>query len=317
MSKFINSLVKTLNNQTLNSFEVIFVNDGSTDDSLEKLTTLLDASITKFDFIVISKENGGLSDARNFGIQRANYEFIAFLDADDTLSNQFYEELLNGMLLHNSTVGISSHIEIIEESRITTQYTKECITIESNPSALWKYTWSACTKVYAKKLFDEIEFDKGLYHEDLAVIPFLLAKANKVFVSNSAFYHYYRHPESILGTLSVKKELDTLKALELMQTRLKGEGFWLEANFIAFKMLSTSFLPITKSKYTYSDYNEIYQKTSAFLSELDISVSELIEFNKRNYSSKVLTAYFLFFKYFPKISINLITICRKYLGRGQ
>ena len=94
LRKCLNSLVK----QTFKDIEIIAVNDGSTDDSEE----ILKEYVEKFDnFFYYNKENGGLSDARNFGLKHANGRYVAFVDSDDYVDRTMYEKMYNKALENN------------------------------------------------------------------------------------------------------------------------------------------------------------------------------------------------------------------------
>ena len=92
--KFLEDCVKSIDAQTYKNFEAIFVDDGSTDGTLSLLKTLCNG---KENYKVFSKENGGVSSARNFGIAHANGEFIQFLDADDMLAPNYLETMINSI----------------------------------------------------------------------------------------------------------------------------------------------------------------------------------------------------------------------------
>ena len=96
VSIYLDKLISTLNAQTLEKdrFEIIFVDDNSSDDSVEKIKKLMSSDI---DYKVLSKENGGLSDTRNFGILNSSSEYIMFIDGDDYVDQTFLSKMLNKM----------------------------------------------------------------------------------------------------------------------------------------------------------------------------------------------------------------------------
>ena len=94
VEKYIDRCIKSVLDQTYNNLQIIIVNDGSTDSTLEKCQKYRDHRIE-----VYSKQNGGLSDARNYGIQFAEGKYIAFVDSDDWLAKTMISELYDAMTL--------------------------------------------------------------------------------------------------------------------------------------------------------------------------------------------------------------------------
>ncbi|QBN20071.1 glycosyltransferase family 2 protein [Flavobacterium nackdongense] len=111
--KFIQKTLKSVLSQTFTDFEIIIVNDGSTDKSEEKVLQNKEARIQYY-----YKENGGVSSARNFGIKKANSEYLAFIDADDYWYPTFLEEMFQNIKLHTKLNVFSSAIEIETSKKI-------------------------------------------------------------------------------------------------------------------------------------------------------------------------------------------------------
>ena len=296
VSAFIYKCVESLENQTFKDMEVIFVDDGSTDNSKEQLLKCLDS--VNFKYSVHSKKNGGLSDARNFGLQFAKKTYVTFLDPDDWLSNNYYEDLVSGMLASGSEIGCSSHNEIFKSKVVPTRYKEQTIQIKQNLSCIWAYKWSACTKVFKRDLFDLDVFDVGVLYEDLALVPFLTTKCNKMYVSSNAIYNYLRHDNSILGRTDIKKEYDIFKALNLLLVRLKDTEFRIVGIRIMFTSLILSFSPIIYLKYK----SERYSFTKSVVEFIDIKTNngdlkECLNLGLINYKE------YLVFKFFNINSI--------------
>jgi glycosyltransferase involved in cell wall biosynthesis len=307
VSKFIKEMIFTLESQTLSKFEVLFIDDGSTDDSVSILKNELILNKPHFQYKIYEKENGGLSDARNYGIERAKFTHIAFLDPDDWLSPDFYETLLSNMVKNKCDIGVSSSIEEWPSYSRPFIYDEDVIETSLNSNCLWVYTWSACTKVFKRALFDEARFDFGIHNEDLAIIPLIISKSRKIYISDKAIYHYRRHSDSILGKQSKKTEYDTFVALENMYSRLSGVGKNTEAKFIITRLLIFSFIPNISNKYNSQDRKIFLQKVLEYLGSKKITTYTLYCFYKENFLSIKMLLISIMFINLPRVSTPIMT----------
>ena len=190
LEKCLDSLV----NQTLKEIEIIVVNDGSPDNS-EKI---IDKYAKKYKNIkAYTKENGGLSDARNYGIKKATGEYLAFVDSDDYIDKSMLEKMYQKAKTNNLDIVVCNSINVYDDN--TT------IEIQSNlnysSDHIKNYLISApmaCTRIYKKELFDNIEFKKGIYYEDLELTPKLVKYTNKIDFLDEGLYYYYQRTGSIM-----------------------------------------------------------------------------------------------------------------------
>ena len=120
VEKYIDKCLQTLVNQTLEDIEIIIVNDGSTDNSEEIIKQYLQAYKNKIKYVI--KENGGLSDARNYGMKYATGEFIAFLDSDDYVDVTIYEKMYKKAIEEFNVLNQLQLIGDIEENMIVIEY---------------------------------------------------------------------------------------------------------------------------------------------------------------------------------------------------
>lgn len=202
IEKCLNSVV----NQTLKDMEVIIVNDGSKDLSKQKIEKYLE----KYPWIkYLEKENGGLSDARNYGLHYATGKYIAFLDSDDYVENTMYEEMYNLAERENADmvecdfiweypnkirkdVGViyNSKKEMIEKARVV--------------------AWNKLIKRDVLKR-TQIEFPVGLRYEDVEFFYKLVPYLNKVSFVKKCFIHYIQRENSIANTQNIRnKEIFTV-----------------------------------------------------------------------------------------------------------
>ncbi len=205
LDKCLNSLV----NQSDNDFEVIIVNDGSTDNSQEIIDKYVSENANMKSFI---KENGGLSSARNYGLSKATGEYVLFLDSDDYYEPNTIEimkkEALSGDDIIIFRIFIDENNEI-KKSMIEME--KFIFNDNISPSKrLLLYNPSACDKMFRKSLFDNISFITGKYYEDLGTIPLLAIYTDKIKFTDYYLYHYFKRENSIMNKINYNTKLEDI-----------------------------------------------------------------------------------------------------------
>jgi len=200
VEQYLRKCVDSILNQTFKEFELILVDDGSTDGS----SRICDDYKEKNDRIcVLHKENGGLSDARNYGIDHSNGEYIAFVDSDDWIDNDMYESMMKPIIDYDADIVVCGHRVVTVDGQIEetvvfdkpilltgVEATIEILKDERMPSFAWN-------KLYKKSLFKDIRFPKGMIYEDLAVVYRYFDMAKRVYVLNKVYYNYLRRPGSL------------------------------------------------------------------------------------------------------------------------
>ncbi|WP_340371769.1 glycosyltransferase family 2 protein [Peribacillus sp. FSL E2-0218] len=239
VEKYIDKCLYSLANQTLDNIEIIIVNDGSTDNSQNVIDKYVSENGDKM--ISFKKENGGLSDARNFGLKYAKGEYIGFVDPDDWVDHEMYEKLYDYAKERNADIVISDFI-YEPESYITKSALINNIdlSLKNNPEMLLIEP-SVCNKLFKKSLFEvhAIDFPKGLLHEDRVTIAKLFYYSEKTVYIGEAFYHYLKQrEESITTSRNIKKFSDIIIVLNKM------EQFFIQKNFITFVQQSLETLII-------------------------------------------------------------------------
>ena len=181
VEKYLTNCIDSILNQTFKDFELILVNDGSTDNSFEICKHYKDIDDR---ICIIDKKNGGLSSARNAGLDIAKGEYIGFVDSDDYIHPQMYE------LLYNQIIKNKADISMCEFKKVSEFNKKELsdkvilnqeVEILNNKEAVFKLGENgsvtyviACNKLYKKSLFNNIKFKEGIIHEDEYIIHRLL-----------------------------------------------------------------------------------------------------------------------------------------------
>ncbi|MFV0380343.1 MAG: glycosyltransferase family 2 protein [Anaerorhabdus sp.] len=221
VENYIDRCILSLLNQTYFNIEIILVNDGSTDNSAAKCHKYsLDDNRIK----VIDKENGGLSDARNVGIQHASGDYLLFVDSDDYVASDMVEIMVDKITSENGDICVCDmeyHFDDGRKSFSCGGKFSSC-SINDNPSLI-RINNSACNKLYKKYLFNDIVFPVNKVYEDLATIPKLLYLAKKVVKVDKALYFYYQRTGSIVHVAS-KKIFDIYDAIDNCIKYVQSKG---------------------------------------------------------------------------------------------
>jgi glycosyltransferase involved in cell wall biosynthesis len=205
---FVEKCVRSVMNQTLKEIEIILVNDGSTDNSLSILNALAkeDSRLQVF-----SRENKGVSSARNFGLEKAKGEFIAFADADDWLEPSMYESLYKAIKENNCDWAICNVNVIIEDLFVKTRLNLQDEVVDLNTKRIealhqlmrFKYDNANWNKLFNTALIKEhhLRFDEGItIWEDLLFNLSYLHFAEKIAVVAAPLYNYRIHGASLYST---------------------------------------------------------------------------------------------------------------------
>ena len=202
---YLRKCLDSIVNQTYQNLEIILIDDGSPDRCGEICDEYAakDGRIT-----VIHKTNGGLSSARNAGLDAATGEYIGFVDSDDWIEMDMYEYLLSNVLSKNADICICGRYEEYENKFFIKRYLgEELLNKEDAVCALLKndliqnFVWD---KLWRRKLFDNICFPVGRTYEDLAIVHRLFERAEVILCLPEAKYHYLQRPDSIVGDISLQ-----------------------------------------------------------------------------------------------------------------
>lgn len=206
VEQYLERCIKSIVSQTYENIEILLVNDGSPDNS-QKIMEKWGKKDKRIKCLY--KENGGLSDARNYGIKRSKGKYICFIDSDDYIDKDYVKKLYYAIKENNAEISWCN-IRTVNDNGKTG-------TINQNEEDLWSFEMaSACNRLFLKDLFikNDISFPKGLWYEDLATTPRLFFKAKKVVFVDSELYSYYYNSESITKTYC-KRALDMKEVLEI------------------------------------------------------------------------------------------------------
>ena len=195
VEKYLERCLNSLVNQTLDDIEIIIVNDGTKDNSEKIIKEFLDKYPQKI--IYLKKENGGLSDARNYGIPYAKGEYIAFLDSDDYIEKEMYKEMYELAKKENSDMVecdfIWEYPDKIKED-IGQIYNGKKEMLEKVRVVAWN-------KLIKRSILEKtkIQFPKGLRYEDVEFTYKLIPYLDKVAFLKKPYIHYTQRDNSIIN----------------------------------------------------------------------------------------------------------------------
>lgn len=214
VEKYLIRCLDTLVSQTIDDYEIILVNDGSKDNSL----VICEDYYRQYPNLIklFSKENGGLSDARNFGIDKAKGEYLAFIDSDDWVDKDMMSLMYDKAVYTNADIVVCD-IEYQYEDG-STKYSSggdfDTLDVLEDLSVMMINN-SACNKIYRRLLFNERRFPKGLWYEDLATIPLIILTSKIIAKIDRPFYKYFQRNDSIMHTDNIKV-FDIYKSIDIL-----------------------------------------------------------------------------------------------------
>ncbi|WP_312902110.1 glycosyltransferase family 2 protein [Chryseobacterium taichungense] len=306
VENYLTQCLESLVNQTHQNIEILVVNDGSKDNSeqiIREYTRKYPEKIKSF-----TKENGGLSDARNFGIDKATGDFIGFVDSDDYVSPFMFEEMVMLAEKYHAEMVICNIQKVNDRGKVIQKLTQipdmpENIDLERNFSVFSDISYFACNKLFKSELFKEKRFKRNVHFEDIQLIPQLLLECKTIAQTQSFHYNYLERADSITKT-HTEKGLDILKAVEDVEV-------FFEKTAYSDRLLELKNFQIFEGVYSFIAYlafvkdDDVFYKMcemlEQFMKKRDIKLKNLLNYSRfgKNYllslSLKKRIFYLLFF----------------------
>ena len=291
----INDLEKCFNsikNQTLKDWKTIIIDDGSNPEIKSWLDTWCEKN-SKFEVIHI--KNGGVSNARNLGLELSKNDYVTFCDSDDTFSKNFLEEALNIMKANDVDIvmggtevvykdrkelKVSFNDKLYKDIKPLHKYMLSSFCSKDNKELNTIFAGRIYPKLYKKEVLKNIFFDKELImHEDNLFISDLFNKAKSIYVSKDIWYQYYQNDYSITKVKYSEKLLqqELLFIEKLNQRKSEYEKNNL-INDYYIRCANTFLIYINRLKY--SDKNIKNELTALFKNRL---FQEIYNINTKNY----------------------------------
>ena len=211
-------------------YEIILVDDGSTDGESGPLCDRL-AALLPDRCLVIHKPNGGLGDARNVGVERAQGDYILFIDSDDYLLPGLLEALRRKLAESDADI-IDFGFVVDHEGKIRERHFGElpsdrCFSLSEHPEALLVLP-SAWRRLYRRSLFLEhgIRYPARVWYEDIRTTPKLFACADRISSIDAPYYGYVVRDGSITRNSNVARNAEILEAFDDLEAWFSARGLW-------------------------------------------------------------------------------------------
>ena len=213
---YLKECIESLVNQTLREIEILIVNDGSTDSSLE----IMKEFKNKYPNIIkiFDKVNGGQASARNYALSFAQGEYLGFVDSDDWVDSTMYEEMYEKAKKEDADIVICDMVDHFPDRTV-------CYP-SSRFENKFKVTPSACNKLFKRSLVKEDVFPVGLWYEDFEFTTMQLMKTDCISVIHKGLYHCHCREVSTMYNNNSEKNQDILVVLEHLVEYVEKNGWY-------------------------------------------------------------------------------------------
>lgn len=313
VEKYLSTCLDSILNQTFQNFELILVDDGSTDscgcicDKYEKLDNRIK---------VIHKKNGGLSEARNVGIEASVGEYITFIDSDDYVNQFFLEYLFREIIKYQADISACGYYRVKDDEAIfpirgdnnTIFMTNKEAVKAAYLSKLPGFEFITCAKLYRSSLFKkyQITFPKGKIHEDMFTTYKLLYYAQAIVFFNQDMYYYRFRPGSIMTSNYSLKNISVLEAAHeaCVFFETKGEKELLSISFNAY-------LKHLLNVYQHLTYENVKENKKEIFKVLKLKITK----DWKYYSTKITMplkkrVFYKILVFYPDIMMKILKIFR-------
>lgn len=243
VEKYLHKCINSILNQTYKNLEIILIDDGSTDNSGK----ICDEYALKDNRIkVIHKENGGLSSARNAGLDICSGDYIGFVDSDDYIAEDMYEYLYVNLIKNNADVAMCNYWI---ENNLNTEIADSSLEkfILNNKSNILKFHlehgmfFPVWNKIFKKEIIKNIKFPIGLNAEDVFILIDWINNCNKIVFGNDCKYFYLKRETSLYNRPANKNLFDEVIAFKKIMSYINNNLEFIENVEITRKWLIESY----------------------------------------------------------------------------
>ena len=232
VEKYLKKCIESITNQTYKNIEIILVNDGSTDNSY-RICQEFSEKDTRI--VLLNKQNGGLSDATNYGLKFATGDYVVFVDSDDYVKSNYVESLYRMITKYKVDVVACEYSEVSESGKVLKEvHFNEPQNINKlSGKRFLQYLYEdnyvanvvAWNKIYKRSLFNSVRFEKGRYYEDEFLIVPMFWKVKTIVLLRESLYYYVQREGSITQSAMNKK-----KIMDATASKAKRVNFLVDKN---------------------------------------------------------------------------------------
>lgn len=258
VEKYIEQCLETVINQkTKYSYEIICINDGSTD----KTINILEKYQNKIK--IINTKNSGPGTARNIGLENAKGQYIMFVDADDYVRDDFIEKMINAIIENDADISICNFCRFSNDSKIEkVNKGRNKIYLKNEMEQVLLMEFHSCNKAFKRELIEKNKYPENILFEDVVSISQCIIDANKIVKIEDYLYYYRRTKDSITNNLT-DTNYDIIQALNLITDKFVENGYEEEIEFLNINNLLVDLaIKVLKAKKGINEYLKIVNEVN-------------------------------------------------------
>ena len=275
--KYLEKCLQSILNQSFKNYEIILIEDSSTDKTKE----IIEEYVKKHSNIkaIYNEENKGAAYSRNKALKEASYDLISFIDSDDVLDSNFYEEMLSQMKKEKTDLVVCDIYLKFENKKGTDTRCVACL----DPSDKYSFmdnghAASPCNKIFQKSILLKYPFPEGIMNEDIATVLPILYTTNNISYNKNTCYYYIQREESVQNSHLSEKRLDLFKSLDILEKRVPrketNEKFW---NIVIFNQIITFLIYYITQEENTSLRRQYLKKFNVLSKKYSISKNPILE----------------------------------------
>lgn len=304
--KFIRKCLDSIISQTYKNIEVFAIDDCSTDNTF----SILKEYSNKYNYINVYKneKNSGAGYSRNYLLKKINGKYVSFIDSDDYLDENFYNELYNSITLANSDVAVCDILvkyynkNDVRNKAVLGNYEK--INFINNGLAA-----SPCNKLFKIDLIKNIKFAEGIMNEDVPFVLTALITANKIAYTDKTVYNYVQNKDSVQNqSLSIKR-LDIFKAINILKNNIINIDNcedYLEA--IVYNQIICFLLYVIPTDSDKNNRKKLMKESYKYVKNIDLNNNKFFKEFLNNQSKKYKIYYKYYIYFFTKKKFNIVNM---------